>query len=246
MIDFLSTRIPLLAAWPECATLDGIRVPIRTSPLSPSARRQLMRGRYETAERRIVGQLLEEGDHVLEVGASIGIVSSVLWKKVGPRGRVLSVEANLALRPHFERQMTVNGIQGEWVGALCCPVWGQYIPDSISTQSFVPSTDSLEGAAREPTADREPGPPWRTAEHICDHFRMNPTAVVIDVEGSEAVWCIVSPGFPKSVRTVVVEIHPLLIGASRAGRCIQALIEEGFGITAVYGTVFGLRRIRCP
>jgi FkbM family methyltransferase len=241
-MDFLLTRIPLLALWPKFAVVDGVRVPIRDSPLSPGTRRHLMRGGYETAERQLVAQLLHKGDQVLELGASIGIVSSILWKKAGPWGRVLSVEANPALRPHFERQMAANDLHGEWVEALCCPVWGELIPDSVRMQGFLASRDNLAGAAGDIPAKGEPGSTWRTAEAICSQYRIEPTAMVIDLEGSEAVWCTVAPGFPQSVRTIIVEVHPRLIGAARAGACVQAVIEEGFRIVAIYGTVFGLRR----
>jgi FkbM family methyltransferase len=241
MIDFPLTRIPLFGLWPNFAILDGVRVPIRHSPLSPRARRHLMRGGYETAERHVLALLLDEGDHVLELGASIGIVSSILWKKVGPHGRVLSVEANDALRAPFERQMVANHLAGEWVEALCCPVWGQSIPASILTQRFVGTTSNLTGAADNVTST-DTKSRWLTAGQICDKYRMKPTALMIDVEGSEAVWGTMSPRFPLSVRAIVVEIHPWLIGADRAGLCVQALIEEGFRIVAIYGTVFGFRR----
>jgi FkbM family methyltransferase len=241
-MDFLLTRIPILGLWPEFVILDGVCVPIRQSPLSPAARRHLMRGGYETAERHLVAQLLDKGDQVLELGASIGILSSILWKKVGPGGRVLSVEADRALRPHFERQMVINNLGGEWVEALCCPVWGESVPIQVRTQEFVAGTNNLVGAVTNLPNNTETTSVWRTAEQICNQYQMKPTAMVIDVEGSEAVWCTVSPSFPQSVRTVVVEIHPLLIGSDRAGGCIQALVEQGFRISGFYGTVFGFRR----
>jgi FkbM family methyltransferase len=201
-----------------------------------------MRGGYETAERRLVALLLDKGDQVLELGASIGILSSILWKKVGPGGRVLSVEANPALRPHFDRQMRANDLGGEWVEALCCPVWGESIPSLVRSQGFVAGTNNLVGAAQNLPADNETGSTWCTAEQVCNQYQMKPTAMVIDVEGSEAAWCTMGPGFPPSVNTIVVEIHPSLIGPGRAGACVQALIDEGFRIAAVYGTVFGFRR----
>jgi len=51
-----------------------------------------------------------------------------------------------------------------------------------------------------------------------------------------------APGFPESVKTVIVEIHPHLIGEIKAGACVRALVREGFNIAAFSGTVFGLTR----
>ncbi len=241
-MDFLLTRLPFLGLWPRVAALDNVLVPIRASPLSSRMRRHLMRGGYESAERRLVAGLIKEGDHVLELGASIGILSSILWKTVGPHGRVLSVEANAELRPYFERQMKVNNLEGEWIEVLGCPIWRDEVPDAVRHQRFAPSQNNLGGMASASHSENRVEARWCTARQICHQYRMEPTAMVIDVEGSEAVLSTTSPTFPPSLKTIIIEIHPLLIGQEIAAACVQAVVDDGFRLAAFFGSVFGFRR----
>src|SRR5690349_13557368 len=52
---------------------------------------------YEAAERRMVSRFVRPGDRVIELGSSIGGISSVLKRQVGPRGEVALVEARADL-----------------------------------------------------------------------------------------------------------------------------------------------------
>jgi len=205
-------------------------------------RRHLMRGGYETAERRLVARLIEEGDRVLELGASIGVLSSIIWKMVGSRGRVISVEPNAELRPHFEKQMHANGLGGQWVEALCCPIWEDDVPESIRMQPFVASRDNLSGTAAGTTHGDSHEVQWRTGKQLCVENDLRPTALVVDIEGAEGVWSTYRPRFPDTIRVIIAEIHPDIIGADCAGASLQSVLDEGFRVAALARGVIGLRR----
>ena len=233
----LPTRIGI---WPEFASLDGVKVPIKGSFLAPKMRRHLMRGGYERAERKLLSLLVREGDRVIELGASLGIVTSLLKKKVGPTGKVAAVEANRLLKPHFDRQLAVNNESATLVHALGCPLWDGPIPEHVSSQRFSAVANSLSGRAAGAEGDDVP---WFTFKDIAAKAGIDePTVLMIDVEGAEKIWCEQAPRFPASVRTVIVEIHPHLIGPEKSGGCVQALVREGFEVAAISGTVFGLVR----
>ena len=233
----LPTRIGI---WPEFATLDGVQVPIRGSALSPRMRRHLMRGGYERAERKLLARLIREGDTVIELGASLGIVTTLLAKKTGPTGKVAAVEPNHLLHPHFQKQLAVNHAAATLVPVLGCPLWEGPVPAEIANQRFAAVENSLSGRAAGAEGDEVP---WLTLKEIAARAGIEaPTALVIDVEGGEQVWCDHAPGFPESVRTIIVEVHPHLIGEEKAARCVQALVREGFALAAFTGTVFGLAR----
>ena len=93
MKRFLS-KIPLFPIWPGQIEIDGVQIPVKTSPLSPQMRRRLMKGLYETAERELVHAFIRPGDHILEIGASIGILTCFLSQKAGNQARIVSVEPN--------------------------------------------------------------------------------------------------------------------------------------------------------
>jgi FkbM family methyltransferase len=233
----LPTRIGL---WPESAMLDGVTVPIRGSALSPKMRRHLMRGGYERAERKLLKLLIREGDKVIELGASLGIVTTLLAKKTGPSGKVAAVEPNQLLHPHFRKQLAVNHADAALVSVLGCPLWDGPVPREIASQRFTAVENSLSGRAAGASGEEVP---WLTLQEIATRAGIEaPTALVIDVEGGEQVWCNHAPGFPDSVRTIIVEVHPHLIGEEKAARCVQVLVREGFALAAFTGTVFGLTR----
>jgi FkbM family methyltransferase len=238
----LRSHLPLPAAWPERVDLDGIAVPIRRSPLAAAARRQVMKGYYETAERDLVAQFVGAGDHVLELGASVGVLTCFLARRAGAGGRVVSVEANAALRSAFEAQLASNALAAEFVPALCCPVWESAVPASVAALAFQPAPDSLAGRARPAAPAGQPAASWTTAGAICQARALRPSAVVVDVEGAEGVWAELPPRLPESVTTVIAEFHPAILGARGAGAAVQAIIDEGFRIAALRGTVLAFRR----
>jgi FkbM family methyltransferase len=233
----LPTRIGI---WPEFANLDGVKVPIQGSFLAPKMRRHLMRGGYERAERKLLAKLVKEGDVVLELGASLGIVTTLLKKVIGAAGAVVAVEANKQLASYFNKQLKVNGVDAKLIHALGCPIWEGAIPEKVQSQGFSFKSSSLSGRAEGPGGDDVA---WMTLKEIAELAGLgSPSVLMIDVEGSEDIWCDQAPCFPQSVRTVIVEIHPHIIGETKAGESVQALINEGFRIAAISGTVFGLVR----
>lgn len=235
------TRIPLFPVWPEQIEIDGVQIPVKTSPLSPQMRRRLMKGLYETAERELVDAFIRPGDHILEIGASIGILTCFLSHKAGDQARIVSVEPDATLLPHFQRQLRLNGIQADLLQALCCPLWNQPVPKTLSSRNFMPHQDNLSGTV----ASSDEGPTsvrWITAETACTETDLKPTALVVDIEGTEAVWTDHPPRFPESLRTVILETHPTLVGVQIAGRVVQAVVEEGFRVAGMRNNVFAFQR----
>lgn len=237
-MSLLPTRFGI---WPEFAVLDGVKVPMKDSPLPPKMRRHLMRGGYERAERKLVAQLVGEGFKVIELGASLGILTSLLKKKVGPGGQVVAVEANRALAEHFSRQLAANGLTAPLVHALGYPLWDSPIPESVRSQKFSAAESNLSGRAGSGGTGSDV--PWRTLKEIAAEAGVTELDVlVIDVEGGETAWCEQSPDFPPSVKVVIAEIHPHLIGERRAADCVQALLDGGFRLAGISATVFGFTR----
>jgi len=240
-MNLLKTKRPLFSRWPEQVELEGIKIPLKNSPFDPKTRRRLMRGSYETAERELVQQHIKPGDQVLELGASAGVVTCFLSRQIGPKGRLVCVEANVRLKAPFETQLDLNGAQAVWINALCCPLWQDQVPDRIAQQAFQPSEQTLSGRA---VAGSGSGniTPWLTAVAICRQTQLEPSALVIDIEGSEAVWSEYAPSLPASIRLVLAEFHPHLIGSRVVGQALQAVLEEGFVVSALRGNVVALAR----
>lgn len=235
------TRLPSNKAWPDWSELEGIRVPVRQSPFPPALRRHIMRGGYERPERNLIQRFVNSGDKVLELGASSGVITSFLHRQVGPTGRVVSVEADPRLQPYFERTLAYNGFSGEWVHALCYPDWSPEPPDFFQNQRFREDENPLGGKMTDATGN-DIEVPVLTAAEICAFADFTPNTLVMDIEGAEISWLKSPPQIPESIRTLVIELHPDLVGARKAGECLQTLVALEFGVRAFDGSVFALSR----
>jgi FkbM family methyltransferase len=214
-------------------------------PLKLKTRFRIARGGYEKAERDLARQLMRSGDQVLECGASIGILSSILVKIVQPGGRVVSVEPNLALRNYFDHQMAINDINDSeitLVHGLCCPIWQANVPEKWRALGFAQGGNSLEGKA----TGQSDGTPWYTLESVARDYDLKPTVLMIDIEGAEAVWTEHAPQFPPSVRLVIAEFHPEYIGATTVGAAVEAVLAEGFRIAGLRRNVVAFERESTP
>jgi FkbM family methyltransferase len=230
-------------AMPETfTTSDGIAIPMRELPLSSGAKRRICNGGYETHERMLVTLLLKPGEHVLELGASLGIVSSLILKAIGPSGRLVAVEADAKLAVPFHRQLGANSLSCELVNCLCWPIWTSAVPSTLSGRMFVQGGTSLEGRASTGDAASTSSVEWKTASQICEENSLNPTAIVCDIEGAEEAWVTHASSIPSNVRTLIVELHPWISGPTKTGAILSSLRVAGFEAVAVSGTVFGLQR----
>jgi FkbM family methyltransferase len=226
---------------PRQATLDGVIVALSHLPLTARMKRRICSGGYEQHERRLLPGFMEKGDHVLEIGASVGIISSLLLKGIGPTGRVVAVEANKALAAPFRRQLEVNGLACDLVTSACVPIWGS----EVAVNGFVslhPTDNSLEGRIAGDPDSGFGAVPLRSAGDICRELDFTPNALVCDIEGSERVWIDHAEAIPATIDKMLVEFHPWIDGPEAAGQCLAALGRAGFGIRAFSGTVFDLRR----
>ena len=77
---------------------------------------------------------------------------------------------------------------------------------------------------------------------ICEHLAFVPNVLVCDIEGGETVWLEPGPTFPKTIQTLIVELHPWISGPDTAGAILTAIMRAGFDVLAFSGSVFSFRR----
>ena len=230
-----------IGIFPKSIVIEGgIKVLLRNTPLSKKMRRNLMCGGYERAERKLISLLIQPDDRVLELGGSLGIVTSLIAHSVLPSGVVFSAEPNLSLRPSFNKQLSFNGCNVDLVSALVCPIWSECVPDHFLKMGFNSSVNSLSSRASFQGGNDVK---WITLKTMAIECGLNnPTALVIDIEGAEDVWCDFPPNFPDSIKKIIIEIHPNIIGEIKAAKTMQALFNEGFRIHSLCASVYAFTR----
>lgn len=201
----------------KTVTLDGVRLDARESVIGPDVRRQLLRGDYEYAERRLLRDLLRPDDRVVELGAGIGAVGLLAAKLVGDEN-VWSYEGNPALRAVIESNHARNrlrpGLDMRVVTLTGAPV--TFFVTDMMLSSSLSRRDNARGVEVQGVA---------MAEVLQMH---RPTVLVLDVEGAETTLL---PGASlEGVRALLVETHANVTGQAAVDAMIAALEDQGFRI----------------
>jgi hypothetical protein len=240
----LSTLVPEVI-WPEYVTMDNARIAVRHAPYSFGIKRYLSRLDYENSERALVRELIRPGDHVLEMGGSIGVLTAILAESIGSSGRIVSIEANERLANYsstwLSRYSHATILQG-----FAFPVFR--IKGSLRTR-FHEGQGSLGGFVKfeiggpDGEGAGEGGKTYCISDII--HLTgMSPTVLVVDIEGSEAIMLDVSPDFPESVHVIIMELHRNMYGDAVLNGIIKTIEKAGFRLVKQITDVYAFERQR--
>jgi hypothetical protein len=227
--------------WPKYTVIDGIYIKIRHTPYSFGIKWLLSRNHemYELAERSFIAAL-SEGDHVLEFGGSIGIVTALIADKIGKRGKIVSVEAseNIVLysKSWLEDFGNISVLQAyAFPIASAVPMQATFDGDGGSLGGIV----SYEYMETEVRAKNEQ---HFFIEDAYDIAEFSPNVLFIDIEGSEQIMLEHKPNIPKAIEKIVIELHPGLYGSEINGKIIEVIEAEGFELEKTIETVYQFLR----
>jgi FkbM family methyltransferase len=214
------------------ARLEGVRLDLRG--LSPMMKNIILTGRYEAQERRLCARSLRPGDVVLELGGAIGFVGLYCRKALGVK-RVVSVEANPATLARLQDNYERNGLYPEVIhaaagavdGTLDLDVSGEFWENRISS-----------GAAE--SGKRITVPALGLAS-ILARLPEPPTALICDIEGAERFLDF--SVLPRSVKTIIMELHPDFIGEAETRAILERLGKIGFDLILEDGGSVLMRRV---
>lgn len=187
---------------------------------------------YEREERELIKQWVRPEDHVLELGACLGIVSCVTNKILSDKSRHVVVEANPFCIPTLYRNKEIN--QCGFLIEHCA------VANGGETTFYLHPVFIVGGTSQRVTNRpvRLPAKSLRQLEQERGPF----TALVIDVEGSEREIFADSRDLLKQYRLVIAELHEYAIGADGVERCRQILSDCGLQFAARAGITEAWRR----
>ena len=144
------------------------------------SKRLILYGGYEKEEIALLCSLVKEGDHVLDVGANVGIHTMFLSRAVGSRGRVIAVEPDPVNASLLTANLEHNGCDNVTI-ARCA------LGNSTGTvQLFQVPTHRANASLADITGHGESvDVPLRTGEDVLAQFDCSPHLVKVDVEGCE-------------------------------------------------------------
>lgn len=184
------------------ARIHGIVVPLALIP-DGQALKELDRGTYEDAEAALIARHFTPGATVIELGASLGIISAVIGR-TNP-ARLLCVEAI----PEFAEVVRAM------LARNCPQVPHEVIACAIATSdgviSFAPAgDDTFTGrVATAPAANGTIQVPARRLSTLLAQLRVTaPFHLVCDIEGMEVPMFLEDAGALAGCAGLILEAHP--------------------------------------
>ncbi len=207
-------------------------VQLNIANLPPVLKNNIIEGRYEVQERRLATRYLRAEDRVLELGSAIGFIGLFCQQQIGIR-HYAGVEANPHTIRLSEQNYEMNGLVPHIRHAAVAPEDGE-ISLNMNPDFW---RDSIVANTPDSQATRVPA---RTLGTLVKELDFEPTAIISDIEGAEQYirWADV----PKTVRTVIIELHPEVIGYPETYRVIADLMNLGFTVAAEEGGTYAFIR----
>ncbi|MCW1954443.1 MAG: FkbM family methyltransferase [Roseobacter sp.] len=207
--------------------------------MTDKIRGKLASGEYEGSEARAVLMRLKAGQRVLELGAGLGYIGALAARIVGAQN-VTSVEANPDMLAAIRANYALNGVAGIDLrhGAVVGPAYeGQTLAFACAKQFWA----SRIAAFEDRRARVVEVPVLRIGALLAD---VAPQFVIMDIEGAEQY--LFASQWPRSVRQVVIELHPKQYESAKVIKEIVDMLSRS-GLTydpvASRGTLLALRRV---
>lgn len=218
-------------------TLDDIALDLPDSIATPALIERLQIGHFEADEAAAARARAAPGMKVLDLGAGLGFVSSILARRVGAEN-VLAVEANPAMVPVLRGTLDRDGHRAARV--MHAAVTGG---EGRGTARFHVPRAVLGASLARPDAPRSElveVPSIGIETLIYEH---RPDLVMMDVEGAEA-RLFDQPWNPE-LRILVLELHPPRYGPRAIKRIVDCMSDSGLTYDPVTsrGRVLGFRRV---
>jgi FkbM family methyltransferase len=198
--------------------LEGVKLDVGN--LSSRMKNNLLLGRYEVQERMLAQEFLTAEDAVLEVGGAIGFIGIFCQTRLGIT-RYTTVEANPHTVEVLRRNYDLNGLRPE--------VWNLALAGADGEVTLNVGADfwenSLVAGAGQGASVRVSAATLSTLVARLDY---PPTAVIMDIEGAEQF--VNFSELPASVKKLLIELHPGVLGTACTYRIISDLVNLGFRV----------------
>jgi FkbM family methyltransferase len=201
----------------------GLRVAVRSGVVSKVIREKIQNGRYERWEAATVPKILERDEVFLELGAGVGVISSLAWMT----GKVRSVhcfEADPRLIPLIEATHAANGVRGEAHNVILTSeptLISRGVMDFYVREHFYGS--SVNASVGRAVAETVAIPVRALSDAVS---AVQATVIACDIEGAEQT--LFRNASIPSVRRIMVETHQTALGGVGMRDLFDDLHRAGF------------------
>lgn len=201
---------------PDTVESHGVHLPLKHPAVTQPIQKDIWFGDYEKPESEIVSKRVESGDRVMEVGAGMGYLSALCARIVGD-ANVTTYDANPALMDVIAHVHDLNGVKPVVINAM--------LGDTAGEAEFIVEPDFWASSTHR-RSDRGETVKVPQLAIQAELDRIQPNFLIVDIEGGEKGFFQLS-NF-ASVKKLVVEIHPIVIGHDGCSEVFNRLFELGF------------------
>lgn len=197
----------------------GVLIPDDETVITPAIRDAILQGKFEAEEASELASIVVPGDRVLEIGAGIGFISTLLSRRPEVV-RIVAVEANPYLISYMARLHETNGVTK-------ADRRNVVLTNSDETEmTFYLRRDFWMGSlTAEPNAYVETVQvPTSSLDQVLRDERI--TLIVCDIEGAETF--IFDGADLGGVDRIYLELHDHVTGLCGIQKLFRAMCDHGF------------------
>lgn len=205
----------------------GIQLDVSSRHITNRVKARLRTGLYESAERRLISAHLPSDQPVIELGSSIGAISSVIAGRLDPGETLICVEPSASLLPTLEANLKLNAshLQTRVLNAAI----------AYEGQTFEEGKESTGG--KMVNGQRGKNVPIWTLARVIDHYGVVPPfSLCCDIEGSEISLILKDSDSLRNCSLIVMEVH------GRTQSIIESLDAIGLYLIEQDGQVLAFGR----
>ena len=213
----------------------GMKFPKHPEIIRGALRVALRDNLYEAKETNAAMRTVRAGDRVIELGAGIGYMSTLVAKKRGVES-VHCFEANPHLIDYIRSVHDANNVTNATVtNAILGKRKGKadfYVRNKLTASSL----EKMEGKGISSVETID----VLNAAHVFDEIK--PTVLIADIEGAEVD--LIPLLDLSNLRAAIIELHPQWIGPAGVNIVMQAFMDAGMAYyhRGTHGKVVAFRR----
>ena len=213
---------------------DGVLIPYDPAIITPPIKHAIEAGFFEAEEAAQLPYIIKPDDVVLDIGAGIGFISTLIARRAE---RVISVEANPDLLPYMARLHQINGIAN--IRRL-----NVVLGDAeAGMATFYQREDFWMGslAAGPNPYKTTVNVPYSGLNALLENERI--TLIVCDIEGAESF--LFTRATLCCVDRIYLELHDHITGLKGVSAVFSAMAAHGFTYDPRYsaGAIVLFRRV---
>jgi FkbM family methyltransferase len=203
----------------------NFRIDTSNALISPNIKAMIFWKIYESAEIRFIKKYIDDTLDIVELGASIGVVSTYLGSRKGEK-KMYNIEVNPGLISVIEYNLKLNGITNFSVLNMGIGVSGSslYFDKGKYTTHGSISGIYSEGALKIKL---------KSLSDLLNEKQIGNYALVCDIEGSEIDILLNDPNSLNRCKIIIIETHTVVRnGKSYTPDDIKSMVlAQGFELT---------------